>query len=56
MYAYVNIIWNAWVSGNKNELFRSRLSVFFCLEILETQISETEKKKIENRSDNQQVL
>lgn len=55
MYAYVNIIWNAWVSGNKNELFRSKLSVFF-LEILETQISETEKKKIENQSDNQQVL
>lgn len=54
MYAYVNIIWNAWVSGNKNELFRSRL--FCSLEILETQISETEKKKIENRSDNQQVL
>ena len=48
MYANVNYLVNAWVSGNTTELFRSSLSVFcfFLFLILEKKISEIEGKKL----------
>lgn len=45
MYANVNYLVNAWVSGNINELFCSRLSSFLVFLILEKKkISESEGK------------
>lgn len=56
VYANVNYLTNAWVSWNINELFRSGLSGFLFLLILEENVYIWNCEKKSLRSDNQKII